>query len=182
MCSFFKDLRVQKQSGFTLVELMVVVAIIGILSAVAIPNFKQYQAKAKTSEIKLQLASLYSAQTATLADYDTYVTCLRDIGYDPSAEAASRYYHVGFGSAVVEQGDPAVPGCSGAAAGVSYFVATKYGTGSVPAADAEMPTTAAAKGSFTAGGAGFVSTSNTNADTWTITDSKVIANGVRGWQ
>jgi type IV pilus assembly protein PilA len=50
------------QKGFTLVELMVVVAIIGLLSAVAVPNFKKYQAKAKISEAKLQLSALYTAQ------------------------------------------------------------------------------------------------------------------------
>jgi len=47
MKSFFQSLK--RQDGFTLVELMVVVAIIGLLSAVAVPNFKKYQAKAKTS-------------------------------------------------------------------------------------------------------------------------------------
>jgi type IV pilus assembly protein PilA len=49
------------QEGFTLVELMVVVAIIGVLSAVAVPNFKKYQAKSKSSEAKLQLSAAYTA-------------------------------------------------------------------------------------------------------------------------
>jgi type IV pilus assembly protein PilA len=94
MSNFTRKLRLN--DGFTLVELMVVVAIIGLLSAVAIPNFKKYQAKAKTSEAKLQLASLYSAETAWVADYDYYAPCLNLMGFDPSGEVSARYYAVGF--------------------------------------------------------------------------------------
>ena len=82
-----------RNEGFTLVELMVVVAIIGILSAVAIPNFKKYQAKSKTSEAKLQLASVYSAETALMGDWDSYGGCLLAAGY---VVAARGYYVVGF--------------------------------------------------------------------------------------
>ena len=97
MKSFAKALK--RQDGFTLVELMVVVAIIGLLSAVAIPNFKKYQAKSKTSEAKLQLSAIYTAETAFFADFNIYHTCLNFMGYNPFNEAASRYYAVGFGAA-----------------------------------------------------------------------------------
>lgn len=95
-----------QQEGFTLVELMVVVAIIGILSAVAIPNFKTYQSKSRTSEARLQLSSLYTAEVAFASDYDNYATCLEDMGYTPGGDSgnnfngANRYYGVGFASAV----------------------------------------------------------------------------------
>jgi type IV pilus assembly protein PilA len=97
MKRFYKSLL--RQSGFTLVELMVVVAIIGLLSAVAIPNFKKYQAKAKISEAKLQLSAIYTAETAFFSDYNIYHNCLAYMGFDPGPEIGNRYYAVGFGAA-----------------------------------------------------------------------------------
>ena len=96
MKSFFKPLG--RQSGFTLVELMVVVAIIGLLSAVAIPNFKKYQAKSKISEAKLQLSAAYTAEQSFFSDFNMYHACLPYMGFDPGPEAPNRYYAVGFGA------------------------------------------------------------------------------------
>jgi len=60
-------------SGFTLVELMIVVAIIGILASVAIPSFRNYQFKAKTSEATTNVASLAKSQKAFFAEYGAYI-------------------------------------------------------------------------------------------------------------
>lgn len=94
MKTFFKTLR--RQDGFTLVELMVVVAIIGLLSAVAIPNFQKYQARSKTAEAKLQLSAIYTAEASFYADYNIYHNCLNYMGYNPAEESASRYFTTGF--------------------------------------------------------------------------------------
>ena len=83
------------QQGFTLVELMVVVAIIGILSAVAIPNFNRYQARARTSEARLNLAALHTASSTLMADFHHYGTCLGWAGFTPR----TGYYSVGFTAA-----------------------------------------------------------------------------------
>jgi|CXWL01.1.fsa_nt_gi type IV pilus assembly protein PilA len=52
----------RKQEGFTLIELMIVVAIIGILAAIAIPNFMEYQRKSRTSEAKTNVTSIKTSQ------------------------------------------------------------------------------------------------------------------------
>ena len=60
------------EKGFTLIELMIVVAIIGILAAIAIPNFMKFQAKAKQSEAKANLKAFYTAAQARFADGGTF--------------------------------------------------------------------------------------------------------------
>ena len=52
---------VKVQKGFTLIELMIVIAIIGILAAVAVPQYSQYTKRAKFSEVKLAVSPIKSA-------------------------------------------------------------------------------------------------------------------------
>jgi len=61
------------KKGFTLIELMIVVAIIGILAAIAIPNFLRFQLKSKTSESKVNLAAIRTAEESYLAEFGSYV-------------------------------------------------------------------------------------------------------------
>ena len=65
-------MRLKNEDGFTLIELMIVVAIIGILAAIAIPNFLQYQARARQSEARTNLGGLFVSETAYLADNQRY--------------------------------------------------------------------------------------------------------------
>ena len=54
----------QNQKGFTLIELMIVVVIIGILAAIAIPNYRAYLANARRSEVKVNLAAIHKSEIA----------------------------------------------------------------------------------------------------------------------
>ena len=62
----------RNKKGFTLIELMIVVVIIGILAALAIPRFMRSTTKAKQSEAKQLLKQIYTMQRAYRQEQDTY--------------------------------------------------------------------------------------------------------------
>jgi type IV pilus assembly protein PilA len=63
----------KSNKGFTLIELMIVVAIIGILAAIAIPNFLRFQLKSKSSEGKVNIAAIRTAEESYIAEFGVYV-------------------------------------------------------------------------------------------------------------
>ena len=69
MLKYFRAKRGQK--GFTLIELMIVVAIIGILAAIAIPQFASYRKKSYDTQAQAELKSWYTACVAYIADTPT---------------------------------------------------------------------------------------------------------------
>ena len=60
------------EKGFTLIELMIVIAIIGILAAIAIPQFASYRARAYNSAAQSDLKNCATAQEAYFVDEQTY--------------------------------------------------------------------------------------------------------------
>jgi len=174
--------------GFTLVELMVVVAIIGILSAIAVPNFKKYQAKSKQSEAKIRLAALYNTEVGSSADWDTYATCLSVMGYELSPRG---YYAVGFSTGFNATGVNAnYTGCtagttissSAAATDIVFLPTTLLGVvnANKPSAVTNLPTSTTVQNGFTAGAAGSISSSVT-LDQWTISHTKTLTNSTPGY-
>ena len=105
----FKSFR--KQEGFTLIELMIVVAIIGILAAIAIPNFLQYQMKSRQAEAKTNLMAIKTSEVAWQGERGCYLTVAAwPVASAPSAtlnSSATTWFPAGAGPAVTV---PAAPG------------------------------------------------------------------------
>jgi prepilin-type N-terminal cleavage/methylation domain-containing protein len=85
-----------RKSGFTLIELMIVVAIIGFLALIAIPSYKKFLAKAKRTEAYMNLSALATAEKIYHAEHGSYTTDIQALGWKP--EGAIQYTY-GFGGA-----------------------------------------------------------------------------------
>jgi type IV pilus assembly protein PilA len=64
---------VRDRKGFTFVELMIVVAILGILAVTAIPNFLEFRLRAKTAEAKSNLGAIRTAELSYFSEWDHFV-------------------------------------------------------------------------------------------------------------
>ena len=85
--------RYYHQLGFSLTELMVVVAIIGILASIAIPQYNKYQRKARQTEAKLMLSGIYTSNLSFNAEWGYSTPNLYQMGFSPSGDIL---YEVGF--------------------------------------------------------------------------------------
>lgn len=66
----------KKNNGFTLIELMIVVAIIGVISAIAYPSYSSYLKKSKRADAKISLSKIADRQERFYLQNGTYTTAL----------------------------------------------------------------------------------------------------------
>ena len=83
------------QKGFSLIELMTAVAIIGILSAIAIPNYQKYVRKSRQTEAKLLLSAIYTSNIAFNAEWGYSTSHFIQMGF---AAQGDLNYNTGFGA------------------------------------------------------------------------------------
>lgn len=149
-----------REKGFTLIELMIVVAILGILAAIAIPNFMRFQAKSKQSEAKTNLGAIGTTAEAWRSENDQYiVTAIGDLGWAPQGTSRYSYWYDVGGTDTVFPG-----GATGTTDGCN--VGTTPGTVAV----------ATAATTFTAGAKGQIDTDST-CDEWGYNNLRDLSNG-----
>jgi type IV pilus assembly protein PilA len=188
----------RKNKGFSLVELMIVVAIIGILAAVAIPNFQRFQRKARQSEARSLLSGLYTATSSARSEWGVYVGDFLSNGYAPDGQLT---YRVDFAEGANERilnNNMAIPGASAAAGNciTTFGVVGGFPAGCTVAfamwaqrpngiaSSLPGPTAAAVAGvanggnTFTATAGAFIG--GAIADNWTIDQTKNLQNTVVG--
>ncbi len=163
-------LTLRSKKGFTLIELMIVVAIIGILAAIAIPNFMRFQARSRTTEARTNLGAIYTGQVAFFGEGNSYGR-FTEIGWAPTGTPKYHYTFSGGtgGGLPLDTGrDVTADGT-----GVSWT-----GNNNNAPYNGEAPGLTGVIGAytgFTAGAAGNVDSSiNDTHDCWTMNDLRIL--------
>jgi prepilin-type N-terminal cleavage/methylation domain-containing protein len=121
--------------GFTLIELMIVMGIVGLLASMAVVGYQSFLVKAKRSEVLANLDGLYKGETAYFGEANSYTDNFVLIRWKPEGNKGFYTYTVGaqyFGIPPLfpEPGPDGTPGGT-IPAGASQYGFTAYGWGNV---------------------------------------------------
>jgi type IV pilus assembly protein PilA len=155
----------KSKKGFTLIELMIVVAIIGILAAIAIPNFLKFQAKSKQSEAKTNLKGIYTAETGYFGENNAY-SGFTNVNWEPVGTA--RYHYTLTGAITLDTSLE-----KGAQITTAGFAANWTGVDPVTGITGVTPALGATNQNFTAGAVGNIDNDLTS-DCWEINDANIL--------
>jgi len=89
-----KNSVMQKHWGFTLIELMIVVAIIGVIGAIAFPSYDSYMKKSRRTDAKVGLTKLADRQERYYLRNDTYTSDVTDLGFNSPYLTENGYYQI----------------------------------------------------------------------------------------
>jgi len=159
------------KKGFTLIELMIVVAIIGILAAIAIPNFLKFQAKSKQSEAKSNLGAVFTGELSYYGEQNAYGN-FQQINWSPSG--TPRYQYT-FDSAFTTAPDNTLHVGANAPTGTPGW-GTGYSGGNATGFD----NTNGGSIGFVAGAGGNITNDNNLLDCWTINQNRILTNSQIG--
>ena len=152
--------------GFSLIELMIVVAIIGILATIAVPNFTKFKNKAKQSEAKGHLSAIYTGEKTFYNEFDGYIGSVNAIGF--AVDGSNTSYSAGF------------TGCHNnpdSAGKWNYASCTASLPGAITSPTGySTQASSGASGTFLAAAKGTLQTN----DEWTINETRVMSNRVSG--
>lgn len=84
-------MKQRSASAFTLIELLIVVAIIAILAAIAVPNFLEAQTRAKVTRAKADMRSMKTALEAYYVDYNRYMIDINGTPTHPKHQPGDEY-------------------------------------------------------------------------------------------
>jgi len=94
----------KKNKGFTLIELMIVVAIIGVMSAIAFPSYDSYMKKSRRADAKVGLSKIADKQERFYLQNNTYTNSFAAAGLNTSNTSEEGYYSFAISSADLVSG------------------------------------------------------------------------------
>jgi len=138
------------KKGFTLIEMMIVIAIIALLATIAIPNYINFQKRAKTAEAKSNLGAIRTCEEAYRAEHDTFLACVANpsagvpaattaawdtgvanweaVGFEPKGQVRYQYLVVAGAAGITTSFTATATGDLDGDATTSVFTITEAGT------------------------------------------------------
>ena len=165
--------------------------VIGLLAAIAIPNFLKFQCKSKQAEAKTSLSAIYISEKAFFGEYNTYTTDLKSLDWTPEGTPAyvygfatrgpglssSKAAQLGLHDYSESRSDTTN---ASLVAGGGYQTSKMVDQNQLPLTAQSLPEgTTAGANNFLAGAAGQVSPSG-RLDLWTIDDQRELTNVSNG--